>query len=77
MSEDIKVLIVDDEPRNLDSLEVMLGSSGCVLVRAQSAEEALLAMLRHEFAAMIFDIRMPRTTPGFWARQTASGLSTI
>ena len=60
MSEDVKVLIVDDEPRNLDALEVVLASSGCSLVRAHSADEALLAMLRHEFAAMIFDIRMPR-----------------
>jgi PAS domain S-box-containing protein len=60
MSEDVKVLIVDDEPRNLDTLEVVLASSGCSLVRAHSADEALLAMLRHEFAAMIFDIRMPR-----------------
>jgi PAS domain S-box-containing protein len=60
MSEDVKVLIVDDEPRNLDALEVLLSSSGCSLVRAHSADEALLAMLRHEFAAMIFDIRMPR-----------------
>ena len=60
MSEDVKVLIVDDEPRNLDALEVLLASSGCSLVRAHSADEALLAMLRHEFAAMIFDIRMPR-----------------
>ena len=60
MSEDVKVLIVDDEPRNLDALEVLLASSGCTLVRAHSADEALLAMLRHEFAAMIFDIRMPR-----------------
>src|SRR4029450_6758191 len=31
----------------------------CTLVRAQSADEALLAMLRHEFAAMILDIKMP------------------
>ena len=37
----------------------MLESSGCTLVRAQSADEALLAMLRHEFAAMILDIKMP------------------
>ena len=37
----------------------MLESSGCTLVRAQSADEALLAMLRHEFAAMMLDIRMP------------------
>src|SRR5690349_7838615 len=54
-----KILIVDDEARNLDALEVMLHSSGCTLIRAQSADEALLAMLRHEFAAMILDIRMP------------------
>jgi PAS domain S-box-containing protein len=54
-----KILIVDDEARNLDALEVMLESSGCTLVRAQSADEALLAMLRHEFAAMILDIKMP------------------
>ena len=53
------ILIVDDDARNLDSLEVMLESSGCTLIRAQSADEALLAMLRHEFAAMILDIRMP------------------
>jgi PAS domain S-box-containing protein len=54
-----KILIVDDEARNLDALEVMLHASGCTLVRAQSADEALLAMLRHEFAAMILDIKMP------------------
>ena len=59
MNDEIKILIVDDEPRNLDSLEVMLQSSGCTLVRAESADEALLAMLRHQFAAMILDIRMP------------------
>ncbi len=59
MNEDVKILIVDDESRNLDALEVMLAGSACTLVRAQSADEALLAMLRHDFAAMIFDIRMP------------------
>ncbi len=44
--EQVKILIVDDEGRNLDALEVMLEFSGCALVRAQSADEALLAMLR-------------------------------
>ena len=57
--EDVKILIVDDEARNLDALEVMLQSSGCTLVPAHSADEALLALLHHEFAAMILDIRMP------------------
>jgi signal transduction histidine kinase len=59
MNEDVKILIVDDEGRNLDSLEVMLQPTGCTPIRAMSADEALLAMLRHDFAAMILDIRMP------------------
>jgi signal transduction histidine kinase len=56
---DVKILLVDDYRANLDALEVMLESSGCTLVRAESAEEGLLALLRHEFAAMIVDIKMP------------------
>jgi len=57
-----KVLIVDDQPRNLDALEAMLGPTECVLVRAHSADEALLALLRHDFAAIVLDIRMPGMT---------------
>ena len=57
-----KVLIVDDQPRNLDALEAMLAPAECVLVRAQSADEALLSLLRHEFAAIVLDIRMPGMT---------------
>ena len=54
-----KILIVDDQPRNLDVLEVMLGDADCALVRATSADEALLALLRHDFAAIVLDIKMP------------------
>src|ERR687883_1867361 len=54
-----KILIVDDEPRNLDALEAMLEPTGCTCVRAGSADEALLALLRNEFAAMVLDIKMP------------------
>src|SRR5919198_4089098 len=54
-----KVLIVDDQPRNLDVLEAMLGDMDCTLVRATSADEALLAVVRHEFAALVLDIKMP------------------
>ena len=57
--DDVRILIVDDDARNLDALEVMLESSGCSFVRAQSGDEALLAMLQHDFAAIILDIRMP------------------
>src|ERR1700730_4744489 len=53
------VLIVDDQPRNLDVLEVMLGETDCTLVRATSADEALLCLVRHDFAALVLDIKMP------------------
>ena len=58
-TDDARILIVDDDARNLDALEVMLESSGCSFVRAQSGDEALIAMLQYDFAAIILDIRMP------------------
>jgi len=59
ISDKAKILIVDDQPRNLDVLEVMLGDLDCELVRATSPEEALLHLVRHDFAALVLDIRMP------------------
>ena len=53
------VLIVDDQPRNLDALDAMLSPLGCTTVRAESADDALLCLLRQEFAAIVLDIRMP------------------
>jgi len=58
-SEKPKILIVDDQPRNLDVLEAMLDGLDCSFVRASSADEALLALVRHDFAALVLDIRMP------------------
>jgi PAS domain S-box-containing protein len=55
----VKILLVDDEPRNLDALESILDLSGCTFVRAQSADEALLATLQNDFAAIVLDIKMP------------------
>ncbi len=37
----------------------MLGDADCTLVRATSADEALLCLVRHDFAALVLDIRMP------------------
>lgn len=56
---DAKILIVDDQPRNLDALEAMLAPMDCLVVRAESPDEALLRLLRDDFAAIILDIRMP------------------
>jgi signal transduction histidine kinase len=55
----VSILLVDDEPRNLDVLESILGTADYQLVRAQTADEALMALLEGEFAALVLDIRMP------------------
>jgi len=58
----VNVLLVDDEPRNLDALESVLENPEYRLVRAQDAEEALLALIHGEFAAIVLDVRMPNMT---------------
>jgi PAS domain S-box-containing protein len=55
----INILIVDDEPKNLTVLETVLANPSYRLVRAASAEEALLALIVDEFALLILDIQMP------------------
>jgi PAS domain S-box-containing protein len=55
----VNILIVDDEPKNLTVLEAILDDPGYRLVRAVSAEQALLALLADEFALLILDVRMP------------------
>src|SRR5580704_8284274 len=37
----------------------MLDDVSCTLVRATSADEALLCLMRHDFAALVLDIKMP------------------
>ncbi len=58
----INILIVDDEPRNLTVLESILEGRGYRLVRADTADQALLALVVDEFALLILDIRMPGMT---------------
>jgi CheY-like chemotaxis protein len=58
----INILIVDDEPKNLTVLETVLDDPGYRLVRAESADQALLALVAKEFALLILDVRMPVMT---------------
>src|ERR1700694_3673349 len=58
----INILIVDDEPKNLTVLETILDDPAYRLVRAESADQALLALVVEEFALLILDIRMPGMT---------------
>jgi len=58
----INILIVDDEPKNLTVLETVLDHPSYRLIRAESAEQALLALLVDQFALLILDIQMPGVT---------------
>lgn len=58
----INILLVDDEPKNLTVLETILDDPTYRLVRADSADQALLALVREEFALIILDIQMPGMT---------------
>lgn len=58
----VNILLVDDEVRNLEVLESILTSPDYRLVRAQSAQEALMALIDGEFAVMVLDIQMPGTS---------------
>jgi signal transduction histidine kinase len=59
MDQPVPILLVDDEPRNLDALEAILASPSYHLIRALSGDEALRALLRNDVAAIVLDIRMP------------------
>ncbi len=51
--------MVDDEPNNLLALEGLLEPLGQNLLRAQSGEEALRVVLKHNPAVILLDVRMP------------------
>ncbi|GHG80256.1 hybrid sensor histidine kinase/response regulator [Comamonas sp. JC664] len=54
-----RILLVDDTPANLLSLEAILEPLGQDLVLARSGEEALRELLRGEFACILMDVQMP------------------
>jgi signal transduction histidine kinase len=55
----MKILLVDDTPENLVSLEAALIGLDEDLVMAQSGKEALRHLLNDDFAAILLDVRMP------------------
>jgi CheY-like chemotaxis protein len=56
------VLIVDDDPRNLFALESVLEGGNYAIAKAQSGNEALLALMNQEFAAIVLDVQMPEVS---------------
>ncbi len=55
----MKILLVDDTPDNLVSLEAALDGLGQELVLARSGMEALRHLLEDDFAAILLDVKMP------------------
>ncbi len=55
----IKILIVDDRPSNLLTLESILEDLGQEIVRATSGKEALRHLLRDDYAVILLDVKMP------------------
>jgi len=55
----VKILLVDDSPENLVSLEATLDGLGQELIAARSGMEALRHLLDHDFAAVLLDVKMP------------------
>lgn len=54
-----KVLIVDDRPENLLTLQSLLDRPDLDIVSASSGMEALEQTLDHEFALVLLDVKMP------------------
>jgi two-component system cell cycle sensor histidine kinase/response regulator CckA len=55
----VKVLAVDDEPKNLLVLQLMLEAMPLELIQAHSGEEALRHLLDHDVALILMDVQMP------------------
>src|SRR5262249_24183658 len=55
----VHILLVDDEPRNLDVVESILQAPDYRLVRSESGDAALLALVQADFACIVLDLQMP------------------
>ena len=60
MEEKVNILLVDDHPANLDTLEAILDNPDYHFVRAMSGREALKHLLEfRDFAVILLDVQMP------------------
>src|SRR5579884_1901018 len=55
----LPILLVDDQPENLRTLEAVLGPLGYPLVTSSSGHGALRLLLERDFAMILLDVRMP------------------
>src|SRR5438270_3886505 len=55
----VKILLVDEQPSNLLTYEVILRELGDELLKAASAQDALELLLKNEIAVVLMDVCMP------------------
>lgn len=58
-SSKVKILLVDDRPENLFTLEAILESLGQDLISVRSGRDALRQVLESDFALILLDVKMP------------------
>ena len=56
----VKILLVDDRPDNLMSMEIVLEKEGYAFAKATSGKEALKILLKEDdFSLILLDVKMP------------------
>lgn len=55
----MNLLVVEDDQAARFALGELLGALGAKLLLAESGEDALRLVLKHEFAAILLDVRLP------------------
>ena len=68
------ILIVDERPENLISLQKVLQKNSFEVDTASSGEEALKKVLKNNYVLIILDVQMP-DMDGFEVAETISGFS--
>lgn len=59
LKQPVNILLVDDQPAKLLTYETILAELGENLIRANSGQEALELLLKHEIAVVLVDVCMP------------------
>jgi len=59
LNQDLKILLVDDDERQLRALETLISKLDLEIIKATSGQEALKLMLHNQFIMVILDMVMP------------------